>query len=666
MTERLRRILASPKAVFALSAAVLPILIAGCKSPAGYHKEADRVAAEIIAQKQKQALGHTEPFTIETPEDTFRRRLIESQALPVAGPESLGTSALAKPSDWPEKSAASKKPPAEAAPAVTAEPVKLSLFDALQVAASNSREYQSQKEALFRAALDLDLARHNFRSIFTDSGDADFSTDHSQGGKPDNSLVVSNRVQWSKLLATGASVTAGLALDLATLLTGDHASSLGIRADTSVSIPLLRGAGKRVVTEPLTQAERSVVYAIYAFEDYRRDFAVRVASQYLDVLRGLDSVKNAEDNYRSLITSARRARRLADAGRLPEIQVDQARQDELRARDRWITATASHQNSLDNFKVTLGLPIDAGIALDPEELDRLAASAKATIGEDESKTLAPDAPSAAEPAAPAPAPQAPAAPDASQATAAPSGTEAQASVLAADAPVELEGPSLEGAGPYEIDERLATDLALENRLDLRTAIGRLYDAQRKVIVAANALQAGLDLQLGGSFGEGRSAGSATSPDAQLRPELGAYGATLSADLPWQRTSERNSYRKSIIDFEKAERDLQQTEDNAKQDIRNDLRTLLTSRESIKIQLVAVNVARRRVSSVELFLQAGRAEIRDQLDAQEALVSAQNALTAGLVDYRVATLALQRDMGLLETDEKGLWREYDPAKFKQSR
>jgi hypothetical protein len=36
-----------------------------------------------------------------------------------------------------------------------------------------------------------------------------------------------------------------------------------------------------------------------------------------------------------------------------------------------------------------------------------------------------------------------------------------------------------------------------------------------------------------------------------------------------------------------------------------------------------------------------------------------------VDYRVATLALQRDMGLLETDEKGLWREYDPAKFKQN-
>jgi len=660
-----------PGARAAAMTMVLAALFAGCKSPSGYHKEADRVAANIIAAKQKQALGHTEPFTIERPEDTFRKRLIDSQGLPIAGPESLGTSHLPQPSDWPEKTATPKKAAGEAQGAgeakekAPAEPVKLSLFDALQVAAANSREYQSQKEALFRTALDLDLRRNDFRSIFSDSADATFETDHSQG-KPENSVVASNSVSWSKLLKNGASITAGLALDLAKLLTGGRASSLGIAADGSISVPLLRGAGTRVVTEPLTQAERNVVYAIYTFEDYRRDFAVRVASQYLDVLRSLDSVKNAEDNYKSLITSARRARRLADAGRLPEIQVDQARQDELRARDRWITAMASHQNSLDNFKLTLGLPTDAEVALDPEELDRLAASAKATVGEDESKTLAPDAPPAAEPAAPAPAPQAPGAPDASQAPSAPSSPEAQASVPAANAPVELKGPSREGAGPYEIDERLAIDLALENRLDLRTAVGNLYDAQRQVIVAANALEANLDIRASGSFGQRRSAGSAGSPNAELRPERGTYDLTAAADLPWQRTSERNNYRKSLIDFEKAARDLQQTEDQVKQDIRNDLRTLLTSRESIKIQLVAVNVARRRVNSVELFLQAGRAEIRDLLDAQEALVSAQNALTAGLVDYRVAALALQRDMGLLETDEKGLWREYDPAKFKQSR
>ena len=72
------------------------------------------------------------------------------------------------------------------------------------------------------------------------------------------------------------------------------------------------------------------------------------------------------------------------------------------------------------------------------------------------------------------------------------------------------------------------------------------------------------------------------------------------------------------------------------------------------------LARERVKSSELFLQAGRAQVRDVLDAQEALVSAQNALTSALVNYRIAELRLQRDMGVLEIDHRGLWSEYTPA------
>jgi outer membrane protein TolC len=78
-----------------------------------------------------------------------------------------------------------------------------------------------------------------------------------------------------------------------------------------------------------------------------------------------------------------------------------------------------------------------------------------------------------------------------------------------------------------------------------------------------------------------------------------------------------------------------------------------------IQSSAVKLATTRVKSTELFLEAGRAAIRDVLESQEALVQAQDALTAALVDYRIAELELQRDMGLLEVDEKGLWREYRP-------
>jgi len=68
-----------------------------------------------------------------------------------------------------------------------------------------------------------------------------------------------------------------------------------------------------------------------------------------------------------------------------------------------------------------------------------------------------------------------------------------------------------------------------------------------------------------------------------------------------------------------------------------------------------------VRSTDLLLQAGRAEIRDVLESSEALLNTQNSLAAAIVDYRVAEMELQRDLGLLQVDEKGLWKEYDPRK-----
>ena len=65
---------------------------------------------------------------------------------------------------------------------------------------------------------------------------------------------------------------------------------------------------------------------------------------------------------------------------------------------------------------------------------------------------------------------------------------------------------------------------------------------------------------------------------------------------------------------------------------------------------------------DLLLEAGRAQMRDVLDAQAALLSAQNALTRAVVQYRVAELELQRDMDVLQVNEKGLWQELSPEEI----
>jgi outer membrane protein TolC len=210
-----------------------------------------------------------------------------------------------------------------------------------------------------------------------------------------------------------------------------------------------------------------------------------------------------------------------------------------------------------------------------------------------------------------------------------------------------------------MDESEAIALAIEKRLDLRIALGRVYDAQRKVAVAADSLRADLTLLGGAAIGERRTLASAGQDDANLRFNEGRYDAILGMDLPLERTAERNLYRNSLIGFEQVVRDLQETEDQIKFEIRNNLRALLEARETVRIQALSVKVAERRVVSTDLFLQAGRAEVRDVLEAQEALLSAQNALTAALVQYRVAELEMQRDLGLLVVDEKGIWKEFTP-------
>ncbi|MBI1368553.1 MAG: TolC family protein [Planctomycetes bacterium] len=602
-------------------------ILSGCQ-PADYRKDADKVTADLLKQGQAEALGHNEPFTIETPADTLRRRLISLQNLPIAGPESIGSDQLKPIAHWPEKNYPARAPSeAElAAPFESGKPVKLTLLESLAVGARNSREYQSRKEDVFRTALDLDLNLDEFRNTYTGLIESILSTDHASGA-PTTGNLTSGTFRVDKKFESGAILTGRLIVDLAKLLSSDGQSSVGIFSDVSVTIPLMRGAGEYIVREPLTQAQRDLVYAFWNFERFKRQFVVNVASDYLSVLQNEDQVTNAAGNYERLITSARRARRLGDAQRLSSIEVDQAQQDELRARENWIKAQQSYQQALDRFKITLGLPTDANIALDRMELERLAANARKVLGEPDELAKA--------------------------------AANAHAPSLAADAPVVLPEPDTKGAGPYEMAESQAVKFALDNRTDLRVAQGQVYDAQRAVVVAADALKMGVNLVGNASIGQTRGIGSATLPDAQLRPSRGSYSAGLELDLPWERTAERNIYRDSYINLERSVRDVQALEDQIKLDIRSGLRQLLQARESYKIQVVAMQLARRRVDSTKLFLQAGRAAIRDVLEAERDLLDAQNALTASLVDYRVNELQLQRDMGVLQVDSKGQWREFNP-------
>ncbi|MEN6576911.1 MAG: TolC family protein [Phycisphaerales bacterium] len=601
------------------------VILFGCRSPAKYREKADKAAYDIIEKKQQEALGKTEPVLIERPSDILRRRLIEAQGLPVSGEASLGTDALTQIPYWPDENYPIEVSSADAnIPIEPNRPLKVSLIDALQIAARNSPDYQSRKEDVFRVALSLDLQRNAFRTVFTTGADSRLTTD-TTGNETVTTLDTGGNVGVARTLQNGLAISSAVAVDIVNLLTQGRASSLGLSSDTSVSLPLLRGAGRHIVAEALTQAERDVIYEMWDFERYKRTFAVDVAQRYYGVLRQMDSLENSKNNYRSAIQSARWSRRQADAGRIPEIQVDQAVQRELSSRNSWISSEASLKDSLDSFKTFIGLTPDAMVKLDPNDLVQLRERAEEYV------TAMREASKAGS-------------------------TE---EVPPADAPVALVPPDKKEAGRYEIDELLATELALENRLDLRVANGAVYDAQRQVVVAADALKA--DLTVGGSANFADD-----DEDGSLSFDGGRYSALVSLDVPIDprsRTREQNNYRTSLISLERATRSVQDLEDQIKLSIRGELRALLESRESLKIQAQSVVVAEKRVRSTNLFLEAGRAEIRDLLDAQDSLLSAQNQLTSAVVNYRTAELQFQRDLDLLTITKEGLWEEFSPEDIK---
>ena len=67
--------------------------------------------------------------------------------------------------------------------------------------------------------------------------------------------------------------------------------------------PLLAGFGERIVREPLTQAERDVVYQVRDFERFRTTFAVQVISDYYGVVQEIRDLASTESNLANVRTS---------------------------------------------------------------------------------------------------------------------------------------------------------------------------------------------------------------------------------------------------------------------------------------------------------------------------------------------------------------------------
>jgi outer membrane protein TolC len=216
-------------------------------------------------------------------------------------------------------------------------------------------------------------------------------------------------------------------------------------------------------------------------------------------------------------------------------------------------------------------------------------------------------------------------------------------------PNELAMLTAEGITEPDYSVSEAVETALVQRLDLSNSRDAIWDAERKVLVAADGLGTGLNLIASASVG--------STPDtglARMRFHDGYYSLGLELDLPLERTAERNAYREAQIILMQSERAYEEMSDQVKLQVRQAYRQLQEAATRHQIQLQSVKLAEARVESTSLLLQAGRATTRDLLDSQDDLLRAQNELTSALVDHAVAKLNFFRDVGVLQVRSDGLW------------
>jgi len=328
---------------------LLAVVATGCTAN-HYRKSADKAAYAAIRQKSSSVKNMDSSFTIEQTNDIYLGNL----------------PAVTNVVDYLGKDGESER---------GARILRLEV--ALDIAIHHSRSYQSRKEQLYLSALSLTLARHQFTPLFSAGGNGTYSavatetpalSDHFV---EERSVSASGSVGADWLIRDVGKITTAFTADFLRFVTGDPRLATSSKLSATFVRPLWQDAGFKRDMENLTQAERNLLYDLRDFTQFRKDFSVKIASAYYNVLGNRDAVRNSYLNLQSSHRNADRTRALAQEGRVAGTDLGRQEQQELSAESSWINAVVNYKQALDNFKIQLGLKVDANLVLDDNELEAL-------------------------------------------------------------------------------------------------------------------------------------------------------------------------------------------------------------------------------------------------------------------------------------------------------
>jgi Outer membrane efflux protein len=326
-------------------------------------------------------------------------------------------------------------------------PYLINLDQACELAVFNAREYQDAREDLYLTALPVTLERFSFGAEFFAATQAVrqwtgtlFPTNGvpqpgaAAAGNPPNSWGANSNFGFSKLFSTGALLLFNFANQTAFNLGPGRFVSSQSAINLDIVQPFLQGGGQAVTLEPLTQAERNLVYEIRNFARFRKELYVSIAgggggsivganfqptgvlsaptffpsqgvgstgiipgsipappitgnpgliaspgpvgilglqtalaapvSGYLSTLLEAAQMKVDKFNIQKLESFFKLAKALQEGGDISQLQTDQFEQQLLGGRSRLLSDQQDYLQTIDQFKLQLGLPVDMIVELD--------------------------------------------------------------------------------------------------------------------------------------------------------------------------------------------------------------------------------------------------------------------------------------------------------------
>ena len=238
--------------------------VSGC-TLSQYARQADRAAYGTISSGQEAALGSKPAFDV-----TYH---------PLASQTTQPATIRVGEKDIPLAGGA---------------PVKLTLFEALEVACRNSRSFQNRKETLYAQGLALANEQRSWTAPLLD-GSADAEGSWSRTGKAGHttkSTTASVGPTLTQRLAHGGVLALAATLDFATDLLGSQSTVVGSLLEANFTQPLLRGAWRDFAYEDLYRIERNFLFAVFDYERFTQTFAADIVRRYYNVLQLRDLLEN--------------------------------------------------------------------------------------------------------------------------------------------------------------------------------------------------------------------------------------------------------------------------------------------------------------------------------------------------------------------------------------